>query len=721
MPLIALIIIRVVNAQNNDTLKNIILGEIVISANKAEENKTDIPQQIDIIQSKDIQLKNGQTTADVLQNSGTVFVQKSQMGGGSPVIRGFEANKVLLVIDGVRMNNAIYRGGHLQNSITIDPNMIERAEIIHGAGSVIYGSDAMGGVMFIVTKRPQLSQEKKFLFQTNDYIRYASANNEKTIHADFNLGFKKFASLTSITVSDFGDLRKGKKDNSDYPDFGNCNYYVVASDVDNFVKNPNPDIQKNSGYRQLDFLQKILFKQNNHLRHSLNFQYSTADKIPRYDRLQNFDSVPNFAEWYYGIQNRLLSSYEFSLIKKLSFFDLLKTTFAFQKIQESRNTRKYQKLWKDNNDEEVNIFSANLDLQKEIRHHELRYGGELVLNKVSSEGFSNNINTGEKKPIASRYPDGSTYNTQGIYFSHRWEIKPEKLILSDGFRWSAVQLNAKFDSAFFRYDFLNVEQKSNSFNWNLGLVYMFSKEWRVSGLLSTGFRNPNVDDLGKTYEAKNGTLIIPNADLIPEKIFYREASISHFFNDEFTISLTGYFSTLTDAIVVQPFQLNGQDSSVFNEKKYRTLANVNIGKAEVYGVSASVSFRINNFSAKANINSTHGKDVVADVPLDHIPPLFGNVSWGYDRKKLAAEFYVLFNGWKRIADYSPSGEDNPEYATIDGTPSWQTFNLKFSYQILKHWKIQAGIENILDQNYRPFASGINASGRNFVVAVRFGY
>ena len=183
----------------NLSSKSVNLDEIILSANRKPEHKIDVPFLIEIIKQKDIEFTNPATTGDLLSNTGQVFVQRSQAGGGSPSLRGFEANKVLLVIDGVRMNNAIYRGGHLQDVMTIDPNMLERTEIVFGPSSTIYGSDALGGVMNFYTKNAQFSADDKILFKLNSMVRYSSVSNEQTSHLDFNLGFKNFASLTNIT------------------------------------------------------------------------------------------------------------------------------------------------------------------------------------------------------------------------------------------------------------------------------------------------------------------------------------------------------------------------------------------------------------------------------------------------------------------------------------------------------------------------------------------
>ena len=163
-------------SQQTNLLKDTLqLDEVVISASKFEQQKRTLPFQIEQISAQQIAFRNSQTTADMLIQTGQVFVQKSQGGGGSPVLRGFESNRILLVVDGVRMNNAIFRGGHLQNALRIDQSMLERTEVLFGPSSVVYGSDALGGVIHFRTLTPKLNSGLK----TNAYVRYSSANQEK--------------------------------------------------------------------------------------------------------------------------------------------------------------------------------------------------------------------------------------------------------------------------------------------------------------------------------------------------------------------------------------------------------------------------------------------------------------------------------------------------------------------------------------------------------------
>jgi len=196
--------------------KSVALDEIIISATRFEQDVDDIPNRVISIPAEKIRFENPQTTADMLSSSNEVFVQKSQLGGGSPMIRGFSANKVLIVLDGVRMNNAIFRGGNLQNVIAIDPNSLHHAAVIFGPGTVIYGSDALGGVMSFMTLTPQLGSDRKFTSSVNFMGRYSSANTERTGHLDITLAGKKWASVTSFSSSWFDDLRMGSQGPDEY-------------------------------------------------------------------------------------------------------------------------------------------------------------------------------------------------------------------------------------------------------------------------------------------------------------------------------------------------------------------------------------------------------------------------------------------------------------------------------------------------------------------------
>ncbi|MBM3404544.1 MAG: TonB-dependent receptor [Bacteroidetes bacterium] len=711
--------------------ENIIkLDEVVFTANKVEEKKSDLPYKMEVIQQKTIRFNNPQTSAAMLEQTGEVFVQQSQMGGGSPVLRGLEANKVLLVIDGIRMNNAIYRAGHLQNAITVDPNMLASTEVLFGPGSTLYGSDALGGVINFSTIDPQLSGNGKMKVKGNVFGRYGSANQEKTGGITLNLGLKKWAFLGNFSYSDFGDLREGKVRNPFYGDWGKCLFYTERiNGKDSMMVNDKPEIQKRSGYSQYNGLLKVLFVPGSKSRYTLNLQYSNSSDIPRYDRLTEMvgDTILKYAEWYYGPQKRLLASlkaeYKFNAI----LFDQASFIAGYQKLNEDRINRRFGKSSRKFNLEEVDVISFNADFDKKLfPKDQLRYGLEFFYNQVGSTAHQENIKTGKvTEDVATRYPDAKAdMMNLSAYLSNRWNIN-KVLNFSQGLRFTYTTLNAAWSDTMMnlmKFPFnKEVSRKNTALNGYLSLVATPGHEWKFSLIGSSGFRAPNIDDVGKVNDSnsQDQLIIVPNPEVKPEYAYNLELSVGKTILGAVRLEGSVYYTWLTNAIVLAPYKYNGQDSIMFDGVMCQVQANTNTGKAYIYGFQASLLAQVTKaFSIVSNLTYTVGRDTENDAPLDHIPPFFGMTSFRMEIKKFRGDFYVMYNGWKRIGQYSPSGEDNQTYATIHGMPSWYTLNLKASYQIIRNINIEAGIENILDEHYRKFASGISSPGRNVFVALR---
>ncbi|MCW3074309.1 MAG: hypothetical protein JWP69_1378 [Flaviaesturariibacter sp.] len=724
--LLAMVACTAASAQ--DTLKQKDLDEVIIYSNKFEEKRKNIVQKIEVISAQRIAQLNAQNTGDMLTNTGNVFVQKSQQGGSSPVIRGFEASRVLLVVDGIRMNNAIFRAGHLQNVITVDQNMLERVEVLYGPASTIYGSDALGGVVHMRTKQPKLSTTGKTLYTGTAFARYSSANNEQTGHFDISIGGKRFAWLQSYNYSDFDALRMGDNYPSKYPNFGRRSKYVARiNGIDSVVANTDDRIQKFSGYSQWDITQKFLFKQSDKVSHSLNLQYSNSGNVPRYDRLQDVrNGALRYAEWYYGPQERQLAAYELN-INNAGFFNNVKSIVSYQHIRESRHQRDYRRYDRlDNRIENLDVIAFTLDGRKLWNRHELTTGIDGQFNDVTSRAFRKNINTGAESKLDTRYPNGKNrMNYVGLYAQHTYKFPNGKLLLNDGIRLQTVNLKSAIaDNSFFNFPFTEIKQNNLAVTGNLGLIYMPDKDFRATVGLSSGFRSPNVDDIARIFESNTASrqLIVPNPNLRPEYTYNIDLGITQKIGDRLRFEATGFYTFFRNAITVGPYQLNGQDSVLYNGAQVLIFANRNANKARLYGFSSSITADIaKGFQFFSTINYTFGRQTPlgkADVPLDHIPPVFGKTSVTYTANWANLEAYALYNGWKRIKDYNPSGEDNQQYATPEGMPSWITLNFKSTFHITKQVALQAGIENILDRNYRHFASGFSSAGRNVIVAIR---
>jgi hemoglobin/transferrin/lactoferrin receptor protein len=717
---VALLISSTVTAQ--DTIKKIEMEEIVVSAYRFPEKVKNIPFSTKKISNKDWNMQT-QSMAEVLSNSGGVFVQKSQAGGGSPVIRGFEASRVLLMVDGVRMNNAIYRSGHLQNAITVDPNVLNNVDIIYGPASTQFGSDALGGVVAMVTKKPILSTTNKKLITGNIGNRFSSAMNELQLHTDINIANKKWASLTSITISDFGDLTQGSKRNNNYPEFGKRLFYVnTVSGNDFVISNTKVNKQVNSGYKQIDLLQKIKFAPNDREEHLFNVQYSNTNDVPRYDRLTEVASgLPRFGEWYYGPQKRVLLSYTYNIDLKKGYFNKLQSVVAYQNIEESRFDRRLNNKNKNSRIEKVDVVSYTLDGLHKKDNNESHIGIDLQFNKVKSVAYSEDIITGiRQNNINTRYPDGkNNMNFIAAYYQNITKLQ-SNLILNAGVRYTQANLQSNFiDLTITQFPFDKVKQTYGALSGNLGLVYNSKTNWKLASVLSTGFRAPNIDDLGKVFDSRPGSLLVPNVGLKPEYTYNAEINATKYNGlTQFGGSL--FYTLFKNAIVVDAFTYNGQSTVTYQGVPSQVLASQNKAKAFLYGASTFAQVHIATKTIiDATATYTYGRvKNVTQTPLDHVPPFYGKLGIKHNERKWSTEIFSLFNGWKRLKDYSNSGEDNLQYATIDGTPSWFTINFRSQFNLHQKLNLLLGIENILDRNYRVFASGISAPGRNFVVGLK---
>ena len=712
----------------DSSINEINLNEVTIATTKFEEHKKFLSQQSLVAGKKKIAFYNQQTSAELLTHTGGVLVQKSQLGGGSPVIRGFEANKVVLVVDGVRMNNAIFRGGHLQNVITMDNAILDKMEVLFGPSSVMYGSDALGGVISFHTRKPQFSnQNGKVNFGSNAFVRYSSAYYEKTGHVDINIGGSKLASLTSFTFSDFGDLKQGGGYYSKFPDWGKRQFYVERiNDIDSMIKNRDVNKQVQSGYKQYDFLQKFLLKTGK-IENVLNLQYSTSSDIFRYDRLTEINSagIARSAQWYYGPQKRLLAAWSIYL-PQAGVYDKAQLTAAYQQIEESRHNRNYRSTKLNHRIEKLNIVSLSADFFKKANKLELGYGAEITYNKVTSSAYAQNIITGVQSSLDTRYPDGGS-NTQSyaLYASGLYKLS-EKVILNGGIRFSKQRLYSKFDdTTFFPFPFRDIRQSSASVTGNAGIVLLPSNGWRLTALVSTGFRTPNVDDMAKVFESGNGTVIVPNPNIKPEKTISYELGISKTIQDKFQAGINLWYTNYYDALSTDFSTFNGQPEIVYNGTTSKVVTVVNKNSAYLWGYSASVRAKLNkNLSFSSDVNYTYGRIIESpkNYPLDHIAPLFGKTSIVAKFGKFDGEFFVMYNGAKDSTSYNLRGEDNQLYSAdvVHGyTPSWITYNIRTSFEINKNAVVQMAVENIADKFYRVFASGLSAPGRNIVITLRY--
>ena len=704
----------------------ITLDEMVISASRWQESSKGIPSKIRTISTSDVQLLQPQTAADLLGISGEVSIQKSQQGGGSPMIRGFATNRLLYVIDGVRMNTSIFRAGNLQNVISLDPFTIENTEVIFGPGSVIYGSDAIGGVMNFQTIKPRLSVDKKWDIHANISSRYSSANKEETTHGTLHIGTKQLAFVTSYSFNQFGDLKMGKYG----PDSYLRPYYVdQVENMDKIIQNANPRIQVPSGYDQQNVMQKFLYKPSERWEIQYGFHRSATTSYPRYDRLieVNTAGMPVSAVWNYGPQIWQMNHFSVQHFGDNLLYDALTFRMAHQYFEESRIDRNFSgsnRYRLRTQVEKVNALSINIDLKKTLKKGILYYGLESVGNKVSSQATAKNIQTEAPILVADRYPQ-ARWNSYAIFGNYQYPIS-KKYTAQLGIRYNLFNMDADFSRnlAFFPFAFKTTNIQNGAFSGNAGLVISPDDKTKISLNAATGFRAPNVDDMGKLFDFVSGEVVVPNIDLTAEIAYNGEINLSKLIGNSLKIDLTGYYTYLQNAMVRRATKVDGKDSILYNGKMSKAYSIQNAAFAEIYGFHAGFEIDLPlGFYLSSRYNVQIGKEELnngATTNSRHAAPAFGLSTLGYKKGKIHLQFYAAYSASVSYENLNEEERQKPAIYARDKngkpySPSWYTLNMKGMFTVFKSSTLNIGLENLTNQRYRTYSSGIVAPGFNAII------
>ena len=456
------------------------------------------------------------------------------------------------------------------------------------------------------------------------------------------------------------------------------------------------------------------------------------------------DGDLKFAEWFYGPQKRFLASTQLILNPSKRWLESGVITAAYQNLKESRIQRKFGSLNRFYREEAVDVFSLNGDFSIALtadKRRTLSYGFEFAYNDVNSNAYGKELNivNGEIDgfsndfKVQSRYPDGgSKYLSSAAYIDYRQDIN-SKSTLNSGIRFTNTNLNAKWiDQTFIHLAETNIQANHSAVTATLGYVYKPNKNWQINSVISSGFRSPNIDDIGRVRE-KAGTVTVPNVSVTPEFAYNAEIGVQKYFNDKkFRVGVNIYY-TLLDNYIQRDFvyNTNGSIKQVeFDGEFGNAVSNQNKDNAYITGFTANYLGKISNsWRTSGFITYTKGKTYDTNEPMSSIPPLFGQFELNHKVDRFEFGAAIRFNAKKNIKDFNiTEGIDNHdltpivnENATEDllkygGSPSWITAGLNFRFVVNNNFSVLARLDNLLDQHYIEFASGVASPGRNLSVS-----
>src|SRR5690606_25306114 len=364
-------------------------------------------------------------------------------------------------------------------------------------------------------------------------------------------GFEKWAFTSSITYSDFDNLRMGSRGPEEYLRKEDA---ITRNGEDLVVPNENPLIETPTGYEQINLLQKIAYQPNDTWDLSFGAYYSTTSDFPRYDRLYQIrNGQLRSAEWYYGPQSWFLGNFQLEKKGNGNLYDKAKLTTAYQYFEESRNDRNFGGEIKYNSKEAVDVWSANLDLEKSFGRNKLFYGAEYILNFVGSEGSGRNIISNESGPAPSRYPDGSSWHSIAAYSGFQWEVSPA-VNMQFGARYNAILLNANFEESYYDLPFTDADINTGAVTGSAGINWRPNEYLTLKANVSTAFRAPNIDDVGKIFDSEHGSIVVPNHNLKPEYAYNGDIGFIWKVGDFLILDASSFYTILENALVRRDYE-----------------------------------------------------------------------------------------------------------------------------------------------------------------------
>jgi hemoglobin/transferrin/lactoferrin receptor protein len=649
------------------------LDAIQVTATRRAESASDVPQAVTVVSEAELRKRTGQTNADLLHGDVGTFVQQTTPGQAVVIVRGLKGSEVLHMVDGFRLNNAFFRNAPNQYPALIDPLMIEQIEVVRGPSSVLYGSDAMGGVVQMLSPQTRYSEggwDQSARLRT----RYASADSSSITRVEYAGNNDRFSIQGGATYQDVNLLRIG----------GDGKVLPFTAYTSRFS-----DLK--IGFIAAEGHELIA-----------SFQYARQPKTPRFDELfPGFGQInPTSSEFLFTPQERYFAQLKYQFDAATTAFDRGSISIGRQDIVDDRLNRDFGTVNRDIEQNRSELLGLTAQFEKTLGAHYLTYGFERYGDEVTSVRRRVNITTGALSARPSRYPNGSTMDSSGIFVSDDWKIS-ERLDVSSGLRYSRIKIDLP--------PIINatgVKLAPSKVTGNLGFNFDLVEGVRLVGNYGRGFRAPNVFDLGTFGTRPGNRFNIPNADLKPETV------------DSVDFGLKLQHGAWLGELIA--FKSRYQDKITSVETGARTATNQvivqsrNATRLDLHGIEAGLKYVTEGpWSAYASATLTRGTEKlgIAEYDADRIPPLFGKV--GADYRLTGVWTVGVYSFFAARQDrLSPRDVTDPRINPA-GTPGYATTNIAATWNVREALDLRLSAENLADRKYREHGTGLDEAGRSF--------
>jgi len=658
------------------------MERVTVTAHRRSESEFRTQKAVSVEDEVAIDNRSASSTADALREMPGILIQKTTAGHGAPIIRGLIGNDILLLYNGVRLNRPTIRPGGNQYLNTVDAEALQRIEVVRGPGSVLYGSDAIGGMVNMITHPPAFTGGE-FVLRPKFSTRYTSADNGRTVHLGLQAAGARFSAQAGVTARSIGNLDPGGEipvhDPTGYDDLG---IHVITA----FRLSEQQTIRA-------DLL---------HVRQS---------EVPRYDQYAS----GNFETYLYEPQDRFLGMVEYTHRNPLPWLSTLEWNLSYQREHEGRLQRTTGSSTLVTDDDILNTIGTFLQCTALTSpRHTLRWGLEYYHDTVQSARTESTPDTS----FATRgaFPDGASYSQFGVFFSDNFTPGPATDI-TVGIRMSRIGLDARIEDP--TGHIVPHEDSFQNLTGNIGISHRLKPWLNLVGTISRGFRAPNFNDT-VVLKVSNSGVDVPSPGLTPENSTNFELGAKIEWNGS-DIETWVYRTSIRDLIVRTAGLYRGEswidmNGNGLEDEGEQFQKKINSARAYIQGAEFQGRWALRpEWTLRTNLFVTYGENITAAEPMRRIPPLMGLLGIIWQREEMSAEIFL-----RAAADQRRLSADDIADTRIDpgGTPGWSDWNLRGS-RGFGPVRLSVTLGNIFDHAYREHGSGVYNPGRHVVVSINW--
>ncbi len=668
-----------------------LVPEVQVTATSTRAAVGDVPFAVTVVDRREILDRQSRNVPEALLEEVGIFVQKTTHGQGSPILRGLIGKQTLLMIDDVRLNNSTYRGGPNQYLATVDVETVERIEVVRGPSSVLYGSDALGGVVRVLTRRAEPLAEGAATAGGRLAYRDATAEDSERLRIEGNVRSTGLGLLAGGSIGAFGDLRGGR----------------------------HVDTQPFTGYDETDgdMAARLALGEGRSL--DLVAQHVRQEGVRRPQFLvtgwRGTGSTRN-AVWRIEEQERDLVAATLRAEGSSDLLRAVETTVSLHRQTERRFERRTGSDNLDRTNDDVTTPGVVVRATT-VPHeaHRISWGLEWYRDSVSSDRVRTDVTTGARTDFdRGTFAGSATYTSAGAYVQDEARLT-DRLRAVAGVRASRFRIDAR-DVDPDPSDATPLADFSESFSDVTGAAHLHGDlggGFRAYTGISRGFRAPNVEDL-TVFQVTSTSFDVPARDLDPETLTQWEMGLRAE-RDRVSGGVTWYRSHLRDLIDRVPTTYGGAATDG-SGRAYTTRGNV--GTARIDGLEADLRVLLGGgFSTGGNITFTRGTHRDTGEPLSKIPPTFGAL-WlrhesGTERRWYIEAVFVAADGQDRLSSADAADTRIPD----GGTPGFGVLHIRGGLRLGAAARLDLAVENVLNRDYRFHGSGVNGAGRGLVLTL----